>query len=182
MNLEEKPVPEQEPAAAGTQDQASSPDPTAQLQAQIELLKRERDALRDQMVRSMAEAQNIQRRMREQGQEAVKYAAQPFVAAILPVLDNLERALASLGQGASEQSVLEGVKVIDRQLRQVLASFKVERIDAVGKPFDPVVHEAMTTAVSDALPENTVIAEIEPGYTMHGRVVRPARVQVSKKP
>jgi molecular chaperone GrpE len=149
---------------------------------QFASLQAEIVTLRDQMVRSMAEAQNVQRRMREQHEEALKFAAQPLVTSLLPVLDNLERSLASLEMGASPDKVLEGVRAIDRQLRQVLASVNVERIDAVGKDFNPKVHEALTTTVSEEHRENTVLAEIEPGYTMHGRVIRPARVQVNKKP
>ncbi len=149
---------------------------------QVSKLQDEVTKLRDQMVRSMAEAQNIQRRMREQHAEALKYAAQPLVTSLLPVLDNLERSLASLEMGASPEKVLEGVRAIDRQLRQVLASLNVERIAAVGQEFDPEVHEALTTTMSEEHQENTVLAEIEPGYRMHGRVIRPARVQVSKKP
>lgn len=149
---------------------------------QVAKLQGEVAALRDQIVRSMAEAQNIQRRMREQHEEALKYAAQPLVTTLLPVLDNLERSLASLEMGASADKVVEGVRAIDRQLRQVLSSLNVERIAAVGQEFDPVVHEALTTTTSEEHADNTVLAEIEPGYKMHGRVIRPARVQVSKKP
>jgi molecular chaperone GrpE len=153
----------------------SHDDQVAKLQAEVASLK-------DQMVRSIAEAQTIQRRMRDQHEEALKYAAQPVVSALLPVLDNLERSLASLEMGASPEKVLEGVRAIDRQLRQVLSAVNVERIAAVGARFDPEVHEALTTAISEDHDEDTVLAEIEPGYKMHGRVIRPARVQVSKKP
>jgi molecular chaperone GrpE len=149
---------------------------------QVAKLQAEVAALKDQMVRSIAEAQTIQRRMRDQHEEALKYAAQPLVSALLPVVDNLERSLASLEMGASAEKVIEGVRAIDRQLRQVLGSVNVERIAAVGTEFDPEVHEALTTAISEDHAENTVLAEIEPGYKMHGRVIRPARVQVSKKP
>jgi molecular chaperone GrpE len=149
---------------------------------QVAKLTEEAAQLRDQMVRSMAEAQNIMRRMREQHEESLKFAAQPLVTSLLPVLDNLERSLASLEMGASPEKVLEGVRAIDRQLRSALASVDVERISAVGEKFDPELHEALTTTVSEDHEENTVTAEIEPGYKMHGRVVRPARVQVSRKP
>ena len=164
------------------QDQVQEEPAADPRDEEIGRLRDENAGLRDQMVRSMAEAQNIQRRMREQHAEALKFAAEPLVAALLPVLDNLERSVASLEFGASPDKVLEGVKVIDRQLRQALASLKVERIEAVGKRFDPAVHEALSTVVSEDHEEGTVVAEIEPGYRMNGRVVRPARVQVSKKP
>lgn len=148
----------------------------------IAALTAERDAMRDQMLRSMAEAQNVQRRLREQHREDLKFATQPLVAALLPVLDNLERSISSLESGASVDKVMEGIKAIDRQLRQALAVADVERIDAVGKKFDPEVHEALGTVKTDEVPEDTVVSQAEPGYKVHGRVVRPARVQVAIKP
>jgi molecular chaperone GrpE len=183
MSLENEKTQEEErqDAQAGPVED-SKPKDNHKKKDQVAKLKDEVAVLRDQMVRSMAEAQNIQRRMREHHEESLRFAAQPLVSALLPVLDNLERSLASLEMGASAEKVLEGVRAIDRQLRSALASVNVERIPAVGQPFDPEVHEALTTTVSEDHDENTVTAEIEPGYKMHGRVIRPARVQVSKKP
>jgi molecular chaperone GrpE len=152
------------------------------LESQLAELKGERDALHDQMLRSMAEAQNVQRRLREQHREDLKFAAQPLVVALLPVLDNLERSLAALDSGSSVEKVLEGVQAIDRQLRSALAAANVERIDAVGKAFDPELHEALGTVTTEEFPEGTVVAQAEPGYRFQGRVVRPARVQVAKNP
>src|SRR5436190_814104 len=77
---------------------------------------------------------------------------------------------------------VDGERVVDRQLRQALESAKVEKIEAVGKPYDPEVHEAVLVHDSEEHPEETVTDEIEAGYTMHGRVVRPAKVRVAKKP
>jgi molecular chaperone GrpE len=155
---------------------------TAGLEEKIAQLESERDALHDQMLRSMAEAQNVQRRLREQHRDDLKFAAQPLVANLLPVLDNLERSLAALEGGASVEKVLEGVQAIDRQLRSALASAQVERIEAIGQVFDPNLHEALGTVATDEVPEGTVVAQVEPGYRFHGRVIRPARVQVAKKP
>jgi molecular chaperone GrpE len=170
MNLDENAA--EQPV---TEPESVEPDALAEITA-------ERDALREQMLRSMAEAQNVQRRLREQHREDLKFASQPLVTALLPVLDNLERSLAALEGGASVDKVLEGVRAIERQLRQALSAAKVERIDAVGKVFDPEIHEALGTVATDEVPEDTVVAQVEPGYAIHGRVVRPARVQVAKKP
>jgi molecular chaperone GrpE len=152
------------------------------LEGRIAELESERDALHDQMLRSMAEAQNVQRRLREQHRDDLKFASQPLVVSLLPVLDNLERSLAALQGGASPEKVLEGVQAIERQLRTALASAHVERIEAVGQPFDPTIHEALGTIETDEFPDGTVVAQSEPGYRFQGRVIRPARVQVAKKP
>src|SRR5690349_7551558 len=172
MNTEETTISETHPEAscqAGTDQRITE-------------LVNERDALHDQMLRSMAEAQNVQRRLREQHREDLKFAAQPLVAALLPVLDNLERSLAALDSGASAEKVVEGVQAIDRQLRSALAAANVERIDAVGQMFDPTIHEALGTVSTEEAPEGTVVAQVEPGYRFQGRVIRPARVQVAKRP
>jgi molecular chaperone GrpE len=182
MSLENDEIQEAEPEAGVPEGAKSKEKRRKNHDDQVAKLQAEVASLRDQMVRSMAEAQNIQRRMREQHEESLKFASQPLVTALLPVLDNLERSLASLEMGASPEKVLEGVRAIDRQLRSALASVNVERISAVGQPFDPELHEALTTTVSEEHEENTVTGEIEPGYRMQGRVIRPARVQVSKKP
>lgn len=111
-----------------------------------------------------------------------KFAAKPLVERLLPVLDSFERSLDAAEKGASFESLLEGVRVVDKQLRQALETVQVKRIESVGKPYDPEVHEALLSHETDEHPEDTVTDEIESGYTMHGRVVRPAKVRVSKKP
>lgn len=183
MSLDNENIQDAAPEAAPSNgESAEKPKKRKGHDDQVAKLQAEVAALKDQMVRSIAEAQTIQRRMRDQHEEALKYATQPLVGSLLPVLDNLERSLASLEMGASADKVIEGVRAIDRQLRQVLSGVNVERISAVGERFDPELHEALTTAVSEDHEEDTVLAEIEPGYRMLGRVIRPARVQVSKKP
>ena len=101
---------------------------------------------------------------------------------MLPVLDNFERGLTSIEQGGTVESLIEGVKAIDRQLRAVLDSQKVQRITSLGQPFDPDQHEALATVESAEHEDGTVIDEIEAGYKLGDRVIRPARVRVSKKP
>ena len=145
-------------------------------------LAEERDALKDEMVRALAEAQNIQRRLREQYAEALKFAAEPIVQEILPVLDNFERTVKAFEKGASADQLIKGVKQVEKQLRSALSKVNVEKIKSVGTHFDPEQHEALDTIVSEEHDEGTVTSEIVAGYTMQGRVIRPARVQVTKKP
>lgn len=152
------------------------------LQDAIAKLESEKKELQTHLLRTVADAQNIQRRIREQNEDSLKFATQPLVVALLPVLDNFERTLVSLEKGASLEKVLEGIKAVDRQLKQALTTNSVERISAIGEIFDPEKHEALATFESAELVEGTITTEIEPGYTLHGRIVRPARVQVTKKP
>ena len=182
MNSEQS-IPENE--SIGSDPKSVNIDETSAIMALEETVARleaEKQGLQNQMLRAVADAQNIQRRIREQNEEAVKFAAQPLVEALLPVLDNFERSIASLESGASVDKVLEGIKAIDRQLKQALATQNVERFAAVGETFDPHKHEALATIESAEHEEGTVTSEVEPGYIMHGRIVRPARVQVTKKP
>lgn len=176
MNTDGNVMPEE--AVVEAPEQAGI-DPKDEL---ITNLAAERDQLKDQLLRVMAEAQNVQRRLRQQMEEDRKYSAQPLVERLLPVLDNFERSLAAAEKGASLESLVEGLKSIDKQLRSALESVKVQRIDAVGKTYDPTYHEALLTHETDEHPEETVTDEIEPGYTLHERVVRPAKVRVAKKP
>lgn len=149
---------------------------------QLATAEAERDALKGELLRVMAEAQNIQRRMRQQAEEARKFAAEPLVRQVLPVLDNFERTIRAAEEGASPEAVLDGVRAVDRQLRKALEAVGVARIESVGGQFDPHLHEAIDIEVSESHDEDAITAELEPGYSMHGRVIRPARVRVAHKP
>ncbi len=142
----------------------------------------ERDQLKDQLMRTMADFQNFRRRNEEQRKQLETFATERFVTALLPVLDNFERAIDAYEAGGTSQSLSEGVKAVDRQLRTVLEGQKVTRIPTLGEMFDPDVHEALSMEPSEEHDENTVIGELEPGYKMGDKVIRPARVRVSRKP
>ncbi|MBL8065809.1 MAG: nucleotide exchange factor GrpE [Chthonomonadaceae bacterium] len=148
----------------------------------ISALTDERNVLKDQLLRVMAEAQNVQRRLRQQMEDDRKFAVQPLVEKLLPVLDNFERSLASADKGASVESLMDGFRAIERQFRQALESASVHRVPAVGANYDPEIHEALVVLETDDHPSDTVVDEIESGYTLHGRVVRPAKVRVAKRP
>ena len=143
-------------------------------------LERERDEFKDMYMRSVAEAQNIQRRAQVDVENSRKFATENLVVDILPVLDNFERTLAAIENGATFESVADGVKMVERMLRSALASVKVERISSLGEFFDPNLHEAITSEENTGREPGTVIGEVEPGYVMSGRVIRPARVRVAR--
>lgn len=142
----------------------------------------ERNQLQDQLLRTMADFQNYRKRQEDQRKQLEMFATERLVRALLPVLDNFERALTSFSAGASPESIDEGLKAIDRQLRQILEGQNVTRIPALGQIFDPEVHEALALEPSEEHEDNTVIGELEPGYKMGEKVIRPARVRVARKP
>lgn len=148
----------------------------------IAKLKEENDGLKDAMMRTMAEAQNIRRRTQEQMAAERKYGAENLVRELLPVLDNFARTLQAVEKGASLESLTDGVASIEKQMMKALESAGVMKIESAGQPFDPEIHEALVTHETDEHPDETVLDEIEAGYKLHDRIIRPARVRVSKKP
>jgi molecular chaperone GrpE len=164
-------------------------DPSIDYSEQIAILRNalestaiERDQLRDQMLRTMAEFQNFKKRTEAERQAHRQLANERLVLDLLPVLDNFERTVIALQSGSSIESVVGGIQAVERQLRSVMEMHSVARIDALGKRFDPEFHEAVSTDESEEHDEDTVLIELEPGYTMADKVIRPARVKVSKKP
>ncbi len=153
-----------------------------ELYEQVQKAADERDQIKDQLLRTMADFQNFRKRVMDEKRQIEERANERFVLELLPVLDNFERGLAVMEKGGSIESLVDGVKAIDRQLRTVLEGQKVVRVPSVGQPFDPEVHEALAMVDSEEHEDGTVIDEIESGYKLGDRVIRPARVRVSKKP
>ncbi|MCB8933109.1 MAG: nucleotide exchange factor GrpE [Fimbriimonadaceae bacterium] len=152
------------------------------LLARIAELEKQLEEERDQVVRSVAEFQNFRKRVQQEKVQLQKFAIETLVLDLLPVLDNFERTTAALQAGAAIESVAEGILAVERQLRGVLEGRHVTRVPAKGTAFDPELHEAVVTEESIWHPDGTVIEELEPGYKLGDRVVRPARVKVSRKP
>jgi len=164
---------------------ASAPVVDADLDAileKLEIAERERDDYKDQLLRTMADFQNFRKRMQDEQRQIRLLANERLIIDLLPVLDNFERAIAGAEKSASPESILEGVRAIDRQFRSVLDSQKVQKVDSVGLPFDPEHHDALALVESTEHEEGTVLEEVESGYRIGDRVIRPARVRVSKKP
>jgi molecular chaperone GrpE len=129
----------------------------------------ENEALRDRLLRALAEAENTRRRAEQTAQEARQYATADFAREMLLVDDNLKRT-----------AVIEGVRATVRLLEQTLSRFRVRKIDALGKRFDPNLHEAVMQVDDASQPAGTVVRVIEDGYTIHDRLLRPARVFVAR--
>jgi molecular chaperone GrpE len=151
------------------------------LEDTISQLQEDLTNARDGALRALADAQNVQRRAEQDVEKARKFALEQFTKDLLPVVDNLERALESAG-GDEEviKPIAEGVELTLKSLQDALAKFKIEAVDPQGEPFDPNLHQAMSMVENNEVEPNTVIAVMQKGYTLNGRLMRPAMVMVSK--
>lgn len=168
-------------AAMGEQTSDNSGDP-ATLQAQVEDLQVQLDRAKEQALRALADAQNMRRRAEKDVESAHKFALEKFCNALLPVVDNLERAQQSVGSTDDEavKSLLQGVELTHKSFIDVLSKFNLEQIDPQGEPFDPQFHQAITMVESLDAEPNSVLDVMQKGYTLNGRLIRPAMVVVSK--
>jgi molecular chaperone GrpE len=142
----------------------------------------EEAALREKLIRLQADFENLKKRIDRDTEELYRRAARRVVSALLPVLDNLERALASARSDAGDEGIRAGVELIHRQLLGALRREGLRAVEARGLPFDPHVHEAVATEPSDELPAQTVVEELQRGYFLHDHLLRPALVKVSVEP
>ena len=146
-------------------------------------LAAELDVLRDRSLRLHADFENFRRRAARERLEVEQYGHQNLVKELLTVVDNLDRAIdhATRSGGAELESLLQGVELVRRDLLGALGRYGVSRIEARGKPFDPARHEAMAQVDDEAVAPNTVVDELQPGYLLRDRLLRPARVVVSRR-
>jgi len=134
----------------------------------------------DRLLRLQAEFENFKKRLAREKAEYLKFAHEGLVGEFLPVLDNLERAIASARAEAGSTPLLEGIEMIGRLFRTVLEKAGVKPMEVVGQPFDPGYHQAVAQVESAHGEVNVVVEEIRKGYLMEGRVLRPAMVKVSR--
>ena len=154
------------------------------LQRQLADKEAEVGELKDQLLRTLAEAENVRRRAERDRQDAAKYAAAPFARDLLAVADNLARAIESLKQEAGQDdklaSLLAGVELTQKDLQSAFERHNISKVDPLGERLDPHRHEAMFEVPHDSEPSGTVVQVVEPGYLLHDRLLRPARVGVAK--
>lgn len=137
---------------------------------------------KDRVLRLYAELDNVRRRASRELLEERKYSGMEIIRAILPVMDNLQRALDAAAKTSEGDPLFEGVQMIYQQMTEALKKNHCTRVEAMDKPFDPNFHEAISQMPNPDVDENTVIYVTQEGYLLHDRVVRPAQVVVSKKP
>jgi len=138
----------------------------------------------DRLKRLQADMENVQKITRRQVQEVTSQASERLLAKLLPSLDSLQQAVnvATSGNPLLPEETAVGLRMLQKQLTEVLQSEGLEEIVAVGKPLDPELHEVVSYVETDEKPENTVVEEIRRGYTLNGKVIRPSLVVVSKIP
>lgn len=150
-------------------------------QASLDRLEQEKVELVDRALRLQADFENFRRRTREEAARVADQASEKILLELLPVLDNLERAVAFGVGSEGEGSLLSGVKMVLRQLQDLLAKWEVRPIPAVGESFDPTRHEAiMQVEASEDYPSGTVVEELQKGYMFKGKVLRPSLVKVAQ--
>ncbi len=165
--------------------QVAEDEPDAQEQSQdgdrVSQLEEELGQAKDLVLRAQAEAQNVKRRAEMDVEKARKFALEGFSRDLLPVVDNLERALESAAEsGEDAKPLVEGVELTLKSLLDALNKYHIAPLDPQGEPFDPQLHQAMSMVENPAVEPNTVIAVMQKGYTLNDRLLRPAMVMVSK--
>jgi molecular chaperone GrpE len=145
----------------------------------FEALQREKQELYERLLRKQAEFENFRKRTEREKQDFYDYALTGFIQGLLPILDGLERGLLSVSEGETVEDYKKGIELILKQLRDHLASAGVQPIRATGKMFDPNFHQAVMREESPVLPENEIVEEMQRGYTLKERLLRPSMVKVA---
>ena len=161
-------------------DDSVEPETAATIEEEFAKLKAEYQEQYDQMLRKIAEFDNVKKRAERRAEESSKYAVEGVMKDIIPIIDSVERAIESTNESKDFDALSEGIQLIHKQLLDSLQRRNVNPIEAMGENFDPNRHEAIMHVESEEVPENAVIEEFQRGYTLHDRVVRPSMVSVSK--
>lgn len=140
------------------------------------------EELRDRLLRALAETDNVRRRTQREREEGARYAGETLLRDIIPILDNVDRALDAARASGDTGRVVDGIELIRREFLKVLERHGVTRYSALGARFDPNQHEAIARIVSVDTEPDTVVSETVPGYSLRGRVIRPAQVAVAAAP
>ena len=149
-----------------------------------EALEREKERADEYLNRLkylQADFENYQKRVRREQEELVKHGSEQLIVKLLGVVDDLERAIEASKNSSGKEVLVSGVEMVLKQLQAALAEEGLSQIEAVGKPLDPELHEAVTTVETDQCPENIIVRVLRKGYSLNGKVIRPSMVEVAKK-
>ena len=134
----------------------------------------------DQLLRLKADFENTKKRLEREKQDSIKFANEKLLVEILPIVDNLDRALASLSEGHDPEKVMQGLKLAQQELHEVLEEHGVEQVKGLGEAFDPQIHEAVGVVEAPEQKDGTIVDEVQRGYLLNGRLIRPSRVRIAQ--
>lgn len=134
----------------------------------------------EQVLRLRADFENTKKRLERDKIDAIKFANEWLLAEILPIVDNFDRAMASIDEGHDPAKVKEGLKIAQDQLHQILERHGVQVVKSIGAEFDPHLHEAVGVVEAPEAKEGTIVSEVQRGYLLNGRLIRPSRVRIAK--
>lgn len=154
-------------------------DKVEAVQKEIESLQQEKEEMYQKMLRLQAEFDNLKKRSQKEKEADRKYKSQDIINDLLPAIDNFERAL-QVEEAEATSGLVEGITIVYRQLLDALKSNGVEAVESIGKEFDPTLHHAVMQIEDEELESNTVVEEMQKGYMLKDRVIRPAMVKVNK--
>jgi molecular chaperone GrpE len=167
---------------SGKKDKKKIGDLLKEMEARLESMEQESKDSHDRFLRVSAEFENYKKRAAREMNDFRKFANESFAKAMLPVVDNLDRAMeSSSDDDHSSSSVVEGVNMTLKEILKIFEQFSVKPFESLGKTFDPALHQAVMQKETNNHPEKTILNELEKGYMMHDRLLRPAMVVVSKK-
>ncbi|MCJ8011442.1 nucleotide exchange factor GrpE [Paenibacillus sp. KQZ6P-2] len=182
-NREDVVVENDNPAAQPDTDASSTEEgnvaDNAHLQSEVQRLQALADDYQQRALRTQADFDNFRKRTQKEKEDFAKYASSKLITELLPIIDNFDRAISAAGDIADTDSFAKGVGMIFRQLDGVLKSEGLEPMNAVGQPFNPEFHQAIMQVESDEHEEGIVVEEVQKGYMLKDRVLRPAMVKVS---
>ncbi|MGX5203288.1 nucleotide exchange factor GrpE [Aliikangiella sp. IMCC44632] len=161
-------------------EEPSLEDKVSTLAADLDAALKEVESLKDTAIRAKAEAENIRRRAEREVSNASKFALERFAKEILAVVDSLEKALELPAEGDQVNPMREGIELTHKLLIDILAKFSIQQISPLGDAFDPEKHEAMVMQESEEHDPNSVMHVVQSGFSLNGRLIRPARVVVAK--
>ena len=159
---------------------APEPDELAELRAKLDVAEKDKAETYERLLRTAADFDNFRKRTRKEMDDARRSGREDLLRAVLPVFDNLERAIQSAPRSSDVKAMADGLSMVQRQFVDALAREGIARVPTVGQPFDPGVHEAIQQVETSEHAPGTVLAEVQPGYTQGERLMRAAMVVVAK--
>ncbi|KKJ77201.1 hypothetical protein WH95_09120 [Kiloniella litopenaei] len=175
----------EEAADEATVDTASAAEEAKSDAVRVAELDAQNAQLTDKLLRTMADMENLRNRTRRDKEDAIKYAPQKLVTDLIGVMDNLQRALSAVSEEAAEgnedlKTLRDGVEMTNREMLKVFEKHNITEVEAMGARMDPHSHEALFEIPDPSQPEGTIVQVIQPGFRLHDRLLRPARVGVAK--